>query len=250
LGERHLGSIPLLKSVEPHIRHALTAIQESPTSAFAESFRTLDTAIGQVTNGNRQIVAITSALPDEGKTIVSCCLAYVLAQSGQRTLLIDCDLRRGGISRLLDMQKYDYGLLEYLDGSAPGNLDELDDGKLFCVLPLRPDATHPEHLLTGDKFQALLQQLRGRFDRIVLDLPPILPIASTPVIASRADATIMVARWRKTTTFAARAALRRMPPEHVNLVGVALNQVDLRRRSFFGRNDPSFYYHRYREYLT
>jgi capsular exopolysaccharide synthesis family protein len=250
LGERHLGSIPLLKSVEPHIRHALTAIQESPTSAFAESFRTLDTAIGQVTNGNRQIVAITSSLPDEGKTIVSCCLAYVLAQSGQRTLLIDCDLRRGGISRLLDMQKYDYGLLEYLDGSAPGNLDELDDGKLFCVLPLRPDATHPEHLLTGDKFQALLQQLRGRFDRIVLDLPPILPIASTPVIASRADATIMVARWRKTTTFAARAALRRMPPEHVNLVGVALNQVDLRRRSFFGRNDPSFYYHRYREYLT
>jgi Mrp family chromosome partitioning ATPase len=172
----------------------------------------------------------------------------VLAQSGQRTLLIDCDMRRGGISRLLDMQKYDYGLLEYLDGTAPDNFHELDDGKLLCMLPLRPDSAHPEHLLTGERFETLLEQLRGRFERIVLDLPPVLPVASAPVIASRADATIMVARWRKTSTFAVRAALRRLPPEHVNLVGMVLNQVDLRRRSYFGRTDPSFYYQHYSEY--
>jgi capsular exopolysaccharide synthesis family protein len=247
LGERHLGSVPLLKSVSP-MKHTVTAIQEAPTSAFAESFRTVDTAINQITNGHRQILAVTSALPDEGKTVVSCCLAYVLAQSGQRTLLIDCDMRRGGISRLLDMQKYDYGLLEYLDGTAPDNFHELDDGKLLCMLPLRPDSAHPEHLLTGERFETLLEQLRGRFERIVLDLPPVLPVASAPVIASRADATIMVARWRKTSTFAVRAALRRLPPEHVNLVGMVLNQVDLRRRSYFGRTDPSFYYQHYSEY--
>jgi capsular exopolysaccharide synthesis family protein len=247
LGERHLGSVPLLKSVSP-AEHTVTAIQEAPTSAFAESFRTVDTAVNQITNGHRQILAVTSALPDEGKTVVSCCLAYVLAQSGQRTLLIDCDMRRGGISRLLDMQKYDYGLLEYLDGTAPDNFHELDDGKLLCVLPLRPDSAHPEHLLTGERFEMLLEQLRGRFDRIVLDLPPVLPVASAPVIASRADAAIMIARWRKTSTFAVRAALRRLPPEHVNLVGMVLNQVDLRRRSYFGRTDPSFYYQHYSEY--
>jgi capsular exopolysaccharide synthesis family protein len=247
LGEHHLGSVPLLKSVSP-MKHTVTAIQEAPTSAFAESFRTVDTAINQITNGHRQILAVTSALPDEGKTVVSCCLAYVLAQSGQRTLLIDCDMRRGGISRLLDMQKYDYGLLEYLDGTAPDNFHELDDGKLLCMLPLRPDSAHPEHLLTGERFETLLEQLRGRFERIVLDLPPVLPVASAPVIASRADATIMVARWRKTSTFAVRAALRRLPPEHVNLVGMVLNQVDLRRRSYFGRTDPSFYYQHYSEY--
>ena len=250
LGERHLGSVPLLKSVSPRVKHTITAIQEAPTSAFAESFRTVDTAIGQITNGHRQIVAVTSALPGEGKTVVSCCLAYVLAQSGQRTLLIDCDLRRGGISRLLDMQKYDYGLLEYLDGSAPDNFHELDDGKLLCVLPLRPDSAHPEHLLTGERFHMLLEQLRGRFDRIILDLPPVLPVASTPVIAGRADATIMIARWRKTSTFAVRAALRRLPPDHVNLVGMVLNQVDLRRRSYFGKTDPSFYYRHYSEYYA
>lgn len=248
LGERHLGSIPLLKSVAPKVQQAVTAIQELPASVFAESFRTVDTAIAQATNGNQQILAITSALPGDGKTVVSCCLAYVLAQGGQRTLLIDCDLHRGGISRLLDMQKYDHGLLEYLDGTAPSNFHELDEGKMLCVMPLRPDSKHPEHLLTGERFENLLDSLRGRFDRIILDLPPVLPVASTPVIASRADATVMIARWRKTTTFAVKAALRRLPSEHVNLVGVVLNQVDLRRRAFFAQSDPSFYYRHYREY--
>jgi uncharacterized protein involved in exopolysaccharide biosynthesis len=65
LGERHLGSVPLLKSVSP-MKHTVTAIQEAPTSAFAESFRTVDTAVNQITNGHRQILAVTSALPDEG----------------------------------------------------------------------------------------------------------------------------------------------------------------------------------------
>jgi polysaccharide biosynthesis transport protein len=247
-GEHYLASIPLLKSVEPRIRHAVTAMQQSPNSAFAESFRTLETAISQVTHGGHQVIAITSALPDEGKTVLSCCLSYVLAQSGKKTILIDCDLRRAGISRLLDMRSYDHGLIEYLDGKTEINFDDLSDGRLFCVLPLRPSNEQPEHLLTGDAFIRLLDELRQRFDHIILDLPPILPIASSPVLASRADATVVTTLWRKTSRFALRAALKRLPPDQVNLVGVVLNQVDLRRRSHFERSDPSFFYKQYREY--
>jgi polysaccharide biosynthesis transport protein len=247
-GEHYLASIPLLKSVEPKIRHAVTAMQQSPNSAFAEAFRTLETAISQATHGGHQVIAITSALPDEGKTVMSCCLSYVLAQSGKKTILIDCDLRRAGISRLLDMRSYDHGLIEYLDGKTEINFDDLADGRLFCVLPLRPSNEQPEHLLTGEAFIHLLDELRQRFDHIVLDLPPILPIASSPVLASRADATVVTTLWRKTSRFALRAALKRLPPDQVNLVGVVLNQVDLRRRSHFERSDPSFYYKQYREY--
>lgn len=249
-GERYLASIPLLKSVEPRIRHAVTAMQQSPNSAFAESFRTLETAIGQVTHGGHQVIAITSALPDEGKTVLSCCLSYVLAQSGKKTILIDCDVRRAGISRLLDMRSYDHGLIEYLDGTTEIDFDDLSDGRIFCVLPLRPSNEQPEHLLTGDAFIHLIDELRQRFDHIVLDLPPILPIASAPVLASRADATVMTARWRKTSRYALRAALKRLPPDQVNLVGVALNQVDMRRRAYFEHGDPSFYYRQYREYYA
>ena len=249
-GGRYLTSIPLLKSVEPKIRHAVTAMQHSPNSAFAESFRALDTAITQATHGQNQVIAITSALPDEGKTVVACCLSYVLAQSGKKTILIDCDLRRAGVSRLLDMREYDHGLIEYLDGKTEINFDDLSDQRIFCVLPLRPSDEQPDHLLTGDAFVHLLDDLRMRFDHIVLDLPPVLPIASTPVLASRADATVMTTRWRRTSRFALRAALKRLPADQVNLVGLALNQVDMRRRAYFERGDPSFYYKQYRDYYS
>jgi polysaccharide biosynthesis transport protein len=249
-GGHYLASIPLLKSVEPKIRHAVTAMQQSPNSAFAESFRALETAISQATHGQNQVIAITSALPDEGKTVISCCLSYVLAQSGKKTILIDCDLRRAGISRLLDMREYDHGLIEYLDGKTEINFDNLSDERIFCVLPLRPSDELPDHLLTGDAFIRLLDELRTRFDHIILDLPPVLPIASTPVLAARADATVMTTRWRKTSRFALRAALKRLPADQVNLVGLALNQVDMRRRAYFERGDPSFYYKQYRDYYS
>lgn len=249
-GEPFLASIPLLQSVEPRIRHAITAVQDAPNSAFAESFRALDTAIGQITHDGHQVIAITSALPDEGKTVISCCLSYVLAQSGKKVMLIDCDLRRAGISRLLDMRRYENGLVEYLEGKATIDMAEMVGDRSFCVLPLRPSEEHPEHLLTGEPFKRLLAQMRGTFDHIILDLPPVLPIASAPVIASRADATVMAVHWRKTSRHALRTALKRLPADQVNLVGLALNQVDMRRRGYFDHSDPSFYYKQYREYYA
>jgi len=95
LNEHCLASIPLLQSVSPANSHAVTAIRDDPKSMFTESFRALATSIGQSTHGRAKIIAITSALPGEGKTIISCCLSHVLATSGKRTVLIDCDVRRG-----------------------------------------------------------------------------------------------------------------------------------------------------------
>lgn len=248
LGEHFLASIPLLASVDPENPHAVKAIRDDPKSAFTESFRALGISIDQAAHGTAQVIAITSALPGEGKTVMSCCLAHVLASGGLRTILIDCDLRRRGISRLLDTKPDQKGLIEILNGSAPLNPEQLVGDKVFCVLPLMVSDEEPEHLLTGEPFVELLDTLRQHFDRIVLDLPPILPIAATRTIASRADAVVMAARWRKTSAFAIRAARRRLPDDQVNVVGVALNQVDLRRKGYFDRNDAAFYYNQYREY--
>ena len=122
--------------------------------------------------------------------------------------------------------------------------------RAFCIIPLLSGADNQEHLLTGQPFVDLIEKLRGHFDRIILDLPPILPIAATRAIASRADAVVLAARWRKTSTFAIRAALSRLPSDQVNVVGVALNQVDIRRHAYFNRNDVAFYYHQYKEYFA
>lgn len=250
LGLPCLASIPLLSSIDDGPSHPATAIQEAPRSAFAESFRSLGASIDLATNGEAKVIAITSALPDEGKTVISCCLASVLAAGGARTMLIDCDLRRQGISRLLNMQEGQKGLVDVLNGSAPIDLERFVGDDVFCVLPLSPSREEPEHLLRGQEFVDLLEQLRGHFDRIILDLPPVLPIAATRILASRADVVVMAAKWRTTSRYAIRAALSRLPAEHVNVLGAALSGVDMSRKQFLTPHDPYFYYSKYEKYYA
>ncbi len=250
LGIPCLASIPLLSSIDEGSEHPATAIQDAPKSAFAESFRSLGASIDLATQSQAKVIAITSALPNEGKTVMSCSLASVLAASGQRTMLIDCDLRRQGISRLLNMQEGQKGLVDVLDGTAPIDFEQYVGDNVFCVLPLSPSREEPEHLLRGEEFVELLENLRDHFDRIILDLPPVLPIAATRILASRADVVVMAAKWRDTSRFALRAALRRLPEEHVNILGVALSGVDMKRRSLLDPHDPYFYYSHYKEYYA
>lgn len=248
LGERFLGSIPLLSSVSKTARREVPAITDEPRSAFAESFRSLRTSIEQAVPGDAQVIAVTSALPREGKSVTSACLAQTLAVGGAATLLIDCDLRRRGVSRLLQLPHGHPGLIEVLEGRAT-LADALVSGETgLSVLTVRPADNEPESLLTGALFAELLAELRQQFDHIVLDLPPVLPIAAARVLASHADATVVVVRWRKTVESAVRSALSQLPRDRVNVVGVAISQVDMRRRRMFGHDDPSAFYGEYRNY--
>lgn len=249
-GLRVLASIPLLASVESRQTHAIAEVRDEPYSAFTESFRALGTSIDLADNRSSQVVAITSALQGEGKTVISCCLSHVYAASGLKTILIDCDLRRRGISRVLDLRDKTSGLIEVLQAKSKLNFNDLDRDFVFWTLPLVQSDSDGEHLLTGQPFIDLLDQLRENFDRIVLDLPPVLPISYARILASRADSVVLAAHWRNTSTFALRAALNRLPEDQVHVAGVALSQVDLRRRAYFKRLDPSFYYNQYREYYS
>lgn len=250
LGEHFLTSIPLIAAIDRRNPHAVEAIQENPKSVFTESIRSLGISIDQATEVLPKVIAITSALPGEGKTVISCCLAHVLAESGERTVLIDCDFRRSGISRLLGVRQDQLGLKEILDGTSKFNFDQMIGDRSFCIIPWTPGSDNREHLLSGQEFADFIAELRKHFDRIILDLPPILPVAATRTIARQADAVVLAVRWRKTSSFAIKAARSRLPDELVNVVGVALNQVDIRRRGYFDPNDVSYYYNQYKEYYA
>ena len=250
LGERFLGSIPLLSSSGSASPHAISAIRDEPKSVFAEAFRGLTASIEQFANSDDAVIAVTSALPGEGKTVISCCLAHTLAMKGLRTVLIDCDLRRRGISKLLGVKASQAGLIEVLNGHAPLIADNVSEEYVFCIIPISPSEEEPETLLTGEPFRELIAQLREKFDRIVLDLPPVLPIANARQIAESADSVVFVVNWRKTPKAAVKAALKRLPEGLVNVAGVVLNKVDMRRRAHFGTEDPGYYYSRYSEYYT
>lgn len=248
LGQRYLGAMPLLKTVSKDEKNPVTAIGNAPKSVFAEAFRSLRTSIDQAGNGRIKTLAITSALPDEGKTTTAVCLAQIMAMSGERTLLIDFDEVKRGVSELLDLPRERPGLTELLNREK--TLDEvlLQASPFLSILPIRPTDDPTGNLEADAEIDLLLTQLRRQFQRIVIDLPPVLPIAAARRLAEKADATVMVVRWRKTSIGAIESALHAMPASRINLLGVAVSQVDVRRRSQFNRTDPSFYYDQYSEY--
>ena len=255
LGVRYLGSIPTLDSVSrPSMPRGdeqvpVMALLEDPRSAFAESFRSLRASIAMNTTQAR-IIALTSALPDEGKTTTAICLARSMALSGDRVLLIDGDLRRQGVSRFLRGEAGRPGLMDVLSGSAP--LDEalvVDPATGLNILPLAQSSNEAPEMLTGEEMDRMLEKAREMFDAIIIDTAPVLPIADARLMLRKADASVFVVRWRKTPEAALRSALRLLPDDRVQLAGVALTRVDMRKQARFGYGDDAFY-HSYKRYYA
>lgn len=242
LGVRYLGAIPVLQSVSRGTSHSpASALLEDPRSAFAESFRSLRASIAMNTTDAR-IIAITSALPAEGKTTTAICLARSMASTGDRILLIDGDLRRQGVSRFLRGDEGRPGLVEVLEGSA--TLDEamvVDPATGLSILPISTDASDRAELVTGDEMDRLLAAARERFDAVIIDTAPVLPIADARLLLGKADASVFVVRWRRTPEAALRSALRLLPIDRVQLAGVALTRVDMRKQPRFDYGDAAFY---------
>lgn len=250
LGQNYLASIPLLQSVSKQGPDGVRAVLEEPRSPFTEAFRSLMIAVQQGSETPVQVIAITSTLPKEGKTVTSTCLAQVLAMQGHSTLLVDCDYVKKGVSRLLNLPEDSKGLIDVLSGNATLNEAIRTGSEGLAILPITASNERAESLMVGQEFEEFLTALRQGFKYVILDLPPVLPIAATRSIAQFADTTIMLARWRHTTIPAVQAALRQLPRGHVHRAGVALTQVDLRKRGLFSRKDPNFYYKEYKEYYA
>jgi succinoglycan biosynthesis transport protein ExoP len=251
LGQPYLGGIPLLSSVEAAGRSVADSVVDHPLSAYAEAFRSMRTALRYGANGAAQVVAMTSALPQEGKTSTSLGLARTAALQGQRVVMVDCDLRRHGLTRLVGGRRPAIGLVQLLMGE--GKLEDalvLDERSGAMILPIVGSQRDHGELLEGEEMDTLLADLRRRFDFIVLDTAPVLPVAETRSLVTKVDALVFAIRWRKTPDHAVRAAFRLLPRGQVNLAGVTLTRVDLRKQSRYGYGDPGFYYKQYKQYYA
>jgi succinoglycan biosynthesis transport protein ExoP len=211
----------------------------------------LRTSIAYSSMGRSQIIAITSALPKDGKSTTAVCLARVTAldDPAQRVLVIDCDLQRRSLNRFAG-DRAGPGLMEVLSGQS--TLEEAlqeDVPSGAWILPLRNSAVS-RNLLTGDAMVALLEQLRRDFTWIIIDAPPILPVAETRILSTYADAVVFAVRWRKVADHAIRAALKLLPEGHARLAGILLTQVDMKKQGVFGKGDPGSYYKDYKDYYA
>lgn len=238
-GTGHGGGIPWRRIVAYPYRivspeGALSARERlvarwAPHHPAAEAFRSLHTNVAFAGEGrDPQVVAVTSARPAEGKSTVAANLAVTLVRAGNRTLLIDADLRRGVLEGLLGGRR-DPGLSDVLRdrASAAAAIQEVPAGENGAVLHLLAAGSptpEPAELLGSAELGRLLDALRGNFDRIVLDTPACGPIIDAALVSRLADSTLVVVRAGATEPETLRATLDRLRRVEVHLGGIVLNQ--------------------------
>src|ERR1039458_4710459 len=257
-----LGTIPLQFASSGSLRKRLTTVSvetdksESPIlvtharprSEAAEAYRSLRTSILLSSFGAPpKVILVTSALPQEGNTTISANSALVLAQRGDRVLLIDADLRRPGIDKLFGFRSRG-GLSTLISG-----VDKIEDVVVpyaqvpnLWILPSGPIPPQPVELLGSTVMKDYLTRWRNEFDHIIIDTPPCLSVTDAVVLSPHADRVILVARAGKTTKPALRRACELLLHVNARVMGIVLNALDLRSGSgyyyTYGSPDPHRYY--------
>ncbi|MBE9139426.1 CpsD/CapB family tyrosine-protein kinase, partial [Nodosilinea sp. LEGE 07088] len=174
------------------------------------------------TRAPSKAIAITSALPGEGKTTLTLGLAFSLARMGQRVLVIDADLRRSGIQAGLGLAA-EQGLSGLLmGGSTQGRPHRLDFGTVFVdVLPAGPTPEDPISLLSSPRFQQLLTRGKERYDLVLVDTPPLIGMADALKVGAVCDSTVLVTRLDRITQSQLNEAMALLT--HLNMMGLIAN---------------------------
>jgi len=219
---------------------------KNPKSIFSEAFRTLRTNI-QFTSIDKsmKIIVITSTSPGEGKTTVASNLAISISQAEKKVLLIDCDMRKPNIHRRFSISNGE-GLTNILMGET--NLEGVcynggPDISFLTIVTSGPIPPNPSELLGSRRMKEFLEDMRDRFDVIILDTPPINLVTDGIIVSTIADGTIMVLEVGKTDIYAAQNGKELLDKVHANLIGVVLNKIPTN-----GRNNYNYKYYQYQEY--
>jgi capsular exopolysaccharide synthesis family protein len=216
-----------------------------PVALYSEAIRSVRTALRYSdVDDPPKVVLVTSSLPSEGKTVFATSLARSVARSGSRALLIDCDLRRPGVSKLLRLAQ-DRGLVNLFDDSAPAeSLIQVDEGSGMHFIPAAGGTANPQDLLGSQHMRSFLEQMRSRYDLIVLDSPPVLVVSDAIILSHIADTTMYIVRWEKTPRHVVAGALKLMRGNGGQMAGAVLSRVNTRRHAAYGYGDSAYYYGR------
>lgn len=237
LGLPLIGALPNVHVRGPDAAQRLLRYSvDNPLSLFAETLRrakvSADIALG---NANPKVLGVISTLPGEGKSTVAKNLASLLARLGQRTLLIDADLRHPQLTKSVGASAK-HSLVDVLQGTCPlGAAVVVEEGTglnmLLAGQPRQAGESHP--LLASPEMQKLISSVSDRYDYIIFDLPPIGPVVDVRAAAGLFSALIMVLEWGRTPVVEVRQTLAEEGAIRDKLVGVILNKVDLKSLALY-----------------
>lgn len=198
-------------------------VVDQPGSPFAEAVRALAASLLHGSQFQSRALAVTSPHASEGKTTTTIALGRILASRGLRVLMIDADLQRPTLAVRYGIGK-DVGLVELLKGEVTPDEAIVPDPKSYAMmLPLGKMATG--EAMDHDALRQLVAQFKTGYDVVLLDLPPVMQVAETRLIAAAADETVVVARWKKTSRQSIEYALTALVRTGAKLAGIALTDV-------------------------
>ncbi|MDN4173609.1 polysaccharide biosynthesis tyrosine autokinase [Nocardioides sp. SOB77] len=223
-----LGTVPVNASID----RAPVIDQGTPDPVWAESYRKLRTNLSYLDPDHPpRTLLVTSALPGDGKTVTAANLAASLAQGGQTVCLVEADLRRPSVARMLGLVP-DVGVTTVVAGKAT-RAEVTQRASGMDVITSGPVPPNPSELLGSQAFRSFVEELLGEYDVVVVDTPPLIAVTDAAVAAVAADAVIVVARARKTSRPDLRKAIEGLRNVDAHVVGVVLNQVALSSGSYY-----------------
>jgi capsular exopolysaccharide synthesis family protein len=242
-----LGYIPNIKTnsvVERDLQAHL-----HPQSNAAEGFRTIRATISLTHKADKfRVLAITSTIPSDGKSLVASNLAIVHAQTGLRTLLVDADLRRPSVHKAYQLHS-PVGLSAFLTRET-NDLDTLihatEVPNLDVVCCGAVPAT-PSELIGSGRMQEFLEKMKGRYDRVVLDCPPVSAVSDPLIISAMSDGVVYVTKFNKIRREHGMKSVQRIQNAGIHILGVVINDID-----FDGKDSYyySYYYYQNRYYSS
>lgn len=242
LGLPLLGVTPALKDKNTHVIDYSMASFKQPTSAIAESFRSLRTNLLFATrDGLPRSLNITSSLPSEAKSSTCINLATVLAQSGKRVLLVDADLRKPTTHQCFKLDN-SVGFSSYLTHQADAaeviQPTPIEGVSVITAGPLSPN---PVELLSSERLRELFALVPEQFDIVILDSSPTIDLSDALLISNRVSATILVAAFAQSKKRALLNSIKRLRHAQANVIGMIFTKVKGSDGSGYGY-DYNYYY--------
>jgi capsular exopolysaccharide synthesis family protein len=249
-GRPVVGMIPLMQyrnSRGAPFDRLLHRMVDEPVSQFSEAVHAMRIGL-ELSSANPKVILITSPLPAEGKSAAAMLLSASSAGAGKRTILLDCDLRQQSISEAFRTKRQP-GLYELLRGSAKLT-DVITKGPATnaYVIPAGTAVSNAADLLMSQQMRDLIALLRGVFDYIVIDAPPLLPVVDALALATVADKVLLIVEWGQTRRASISEAFKVLRPEAHRVAGIVLNKVDLKQLQRYGYR--SYHYRSVDKYFT
>jgi capsular exopolysaccharide synthesis family protein len=230
LGVPVLGVIPSMYGERSIIARG-RKVHFEPNSPAAEAYRTIRTSIFfGMPDGKAKTILITSPEPLDGKTTLASNLAISMAQAGQKTLLLDADFRNPMQYQVYEMNESN-GLVSLLSGTITleraihhTGIDGLE------LLPCKTQLVNSAEIINSKSFSKLIQNLSNKYDRVIIDSPPVLPVTDAQILAAVCDVTLLVLKADKSTRKSSRLARDGLLSVGAHLLGVVVNNVSKKGR--------------------